>query len=999
MKNLQIGKCIVVSIMLTGLVGSGACSKDSTPEEIIDGNVCEASIDCGSDDFVCVGGTCVPGQCTFSAVDAREAGTTDPDVLKFGCGACEICSLQNTCVADPSVPLGPVGEVDESGNPLILGPECLEDGECGTGEVCSRGTCYNAASRDECTASHQCRGGERCDVQKNICVDDVGGCKFCECYPELCCDETERCDTTVVEIGRCVSNQVQDECMSDSDCFENELTRGRPFCSELNRCIQCRESADCGPGLFCNEDGRCISEESFCLSDDDCSNDTLCLVAEQTCVRPECEDDRDCEDRRESCDISTYTCILGAPDCSDDDSNEPDNTLEEAQSVEPGREIVGTICREDTDIMVFDGLPGHRYDIVVRFDSFDFFSSADPLTVSLQGNTGEQLAFNNDPDFDGQVRINAVTPQDFSGSLYLLIAGTGVTQDTWNYELIINESLAGTTTTCDDEVSLGVEPNDTLADAYALELGTHDLVRCGESDEDYYIVNVSSRKQVDFVLTNGATSGWSSISMEIFDAADPTVLLGTQSSFSNDSIVRGAEGVENYILRVYNDDFSPDENQGYTISIRETLLPEECANDALEPNGVADLASPMVGNTVSGQRCGPSDVDMIAFDVPASSLGIIELSFDSAFGDLQGAIFDATNNVVATVSGSGGNDDLLVFETPVVGSLVTYYLGVFGDPDAFSTASVQSYDVTLTLSDAAACSVSEPFLNNTLENGICFDVSATTMTCDAQSWPAGYMTPTLATCESATTFTPGCGNICGANDSDWHRFGPVDGERPMTATLTYNPSLIASGSLGLRFGRSDLDGSNTQSFLLGDNNPANNGNVTVTMVSGIVGNPKEYGVRVEPQGEGPFLNVPYSLELSVGAPCLEDSFEPNNTDSTATLLRQGGALSAPFTDSVNGTLCTADKDFFSWVLLAGESVTVTYLGPSGYGLELKPASAAPVSATELAGTCPLGTVAAGQTCQALTYTSSAVAGVNLELSAIGSGAAIGAYTMRIDISN
>lgn len=239
--------------------------------EIIDppptSNSCEAHKDCG-DGYVCVGGECEIGTCAPNI--EREScidGSVSEDNAPYCCKPWQICNFDRTCVADPDAQIG---------------SQCQDSTDCpNVGEFCSGGNCYDSSDAAVCTKTYDCPIGQRCDTVVNLCVPDLGGCKFCEAFPELCCETGFACD---VETGFCIDVDVEPECSPatvDADCLPNQL------CDALGRCVQCIDDTHCGPGTLCNTGtGNCYSELNRCETDDDCTGGKRCAPATSECVVP-----------------------------------------------------------------------------------------------------------------------------------------------------------------------------------------------------------------------------------------------------------------------------------------------------------------------------------------------------------------------------------------------------------------------------------------------------------------------------------------------------------------------------------------------------------------------------------------------------------------------------------------------------------------------------------------------------------------------------------------
>lgn len=175
------------------------------------------------------------------------------------------------------------------------GPICLDDGECGAGQVCQAGVC---APRPECAAHADCAAGFACRSGK------------CACTADDACGSAQRCVD-----GGCVARP---RCTRDEDCAGSggtcEIASGA--------CLpRCQRASDCAPSLdptaagalFSCFDGACVRR---------CSADVQCGSAQALCqdglCRPsQCATQEDCPVGRYCTAAASGRCLDYTP-CSDD---------------------------------------------------------------------------------------------------------------------------------------------------------------------------------------------------------------------------------------------------------------------------------------------------------------------------------------------------------------------------------------------------------------------------------------------------------------------------------------------------------------------------------------------------------------------------------------------------------------------------------------------------------------------------------------------------------
>ncbi|MFZ9886161.1 MAG: hypothetical protein ACO3JL_01560 [Myxococcota bacterium] len=870
------------------VAGTAACPdvglSDPTSPPVTTSN-CEEHSDCGAG-YTCQSGECRPGECVASLQPQCNAEDTPAEVAPYCCAVWENCNVLGECVANPDAPVG---------------SQCQTDTDCsGLGQFCSGGNCFETGGRDACTKSFQCPAGERCDRTVFLCVPDNGGCTFAEQFPELACETSQLCDA---ETGFCLDPGAA-ECTAETasaDCRPNEL------CDNLGRCVQCITSDDCGPGTDCNVGtGSCYSVLNRCETDDDCTTGKRCSPASNECVTPQCLTDNDCEDSRAQCDTSTFTCFLPAATCNETD--EPNDSAGSATPITLAG-YSGTLCRGNTDFLSFPVQGGKRYRATVTFSDYDVAG----VVIEMRNTLGLPTASDTLGSFENAGSVSGVADADESGNFLLRITGAASEADQWSYAVTLEESDAPPQVSCSDETANGIEPNDTFATAHEIVTGTsYAFARCGISDVDFYKIAVPPQNGVEIAVEMAVEEG--DLELALYSAENGSS-IDTATTGASVEKVDVAEGPSELWLKVYrySGDSDAATNQTYSVFAKAIPRPASCDADINEPDttpaqaGILNLAT-----TVEALRCGNGDVDHFALTIPANTAGTLRLDFTHSQGDLKLDLLDGEGAVVATSNQSSNTVAYEAVSLPFAATETTYVARVRLNAGTGSTP--QAYTLSASTYDASTCTASEPVSNNTFATGTCVGAFDSDLAC-ASSGTVPTSGPALTACADAST--PGCGTLCGPADPDYFRVGKLNNGQLLRAKLIHAADV---GAMGLALVRQNGDGSVTE--LVSDLNGSSSDTLELTLVSPTLGDSqvREYGVVVKAVAAADYAAQPYSLEIEVGAPCVADAREPNETvlealSSTETELTSGTAVEA--------TLCGSDVDVFKIFLQTGQSLNAT----------------------------------------------------------------------------
>jgi hypothetical protein len=954
---------------------------------------CASSAEC-ADGFVCAGGACLVGECLPELLDAcRQEGGPPEDVEPYCCKRWELCNFDYTCTADPNSPVG---------------FQCEESLDCANpGDFCSGGTCYPSGGRDPCTASFQCPTGQRCDRTVFLCVPDIGGCELCDELPELCCEADQLCDE---ETGFCVS--VDAECDGDEDCLPGRT------CDPFGRCVQCVTDDDCGPGTSCNEGtGNCISNVFSCETDDDCMAPRLCAPLTSECVNPQCVGNAQCaaEDPRAECDLNTYTCFLPSADC--EETDEPNDAQATASMMSVGTDYTGTLCRGNTDYVGFPIVGDKRYQVTVSIPDYN----GGGLQVGLIAEGGGQLDTDTFSTFETDVTVVGVTDPEQTGMFFVRVTGSGDDADLWNYTISVVESQAPITLDCTDEIANGIEPNDDFAGAYDIMPNTaYTFARCDGGDNDYYRIEVPPQSGLDVTIEFDDDSG--DLALEIFDGMSADDRLQRSDGVSDVERVEVPEGGTVFWIRValWSTSATGLDGQAYTLTAALVPRPDVCDDDPDEPgNDGVDGASVLVPNMVVQHRqCVPVDVDNHSVTVPANFGGEVTVAFNHFEGDLRLDLYSSDQMLLDSSNISSGANAVETLELPFSSQEETYIARVRRHTPSGDVG--QPYTISATTYDASTCVASEPLSNNSPAEGRCVGQFASTFPCIATRLSLPMNGPDLATCDSAPG-TEGCGTLCGASDADWYRVGVLNNGQLLAARLEYDPGDVdagpSPGRMGLALARAN-PALTAATYVQYEPNIANNGVVQLQVSVPAVAEPyaREYMVVVLPEGNEGFAAQPYSLDISVGAPCVPDAYEPNADPSQSTGLRTSGTPGVAHAEDVSGTLCSFDTDVYELFGFVGETITATVLGPDGITVDIgsrpTPITDPPpvlAAGAPVGGACPIdvnldagvvdgGAVADGTNCQQATLVNDEVRQLYLVVHRDEESLdSVGAYILRLEV--
>lgn len=276
---------------------------------------CAADDECRSDQ------RCRRGACGPICLDDTECGTGQVCTSAGVCGARPECAKATDCA---------VGFTCTAGR-----CQCLDDTACTANQQCVAGTCQ---ARKPCTADADCLGtGGRCEVTQGLCLPV---CRL----PQDCAPELD--PRLAFAIYTCAMGTCTRRCTTDVQCGGSGFICRNGLCEAAD----CATASDCPMGQYCTSAtfGRC---EAFTL----CSSSAQCL-RNYECRRftqSECPPGFDCTQRLclelPRC-LSDGDCVTGTPPMQtrtgycEEGHCQASPTCTVSAQCGTGRECIGGVC-------------------------------------------------------------------------------------------------------------------------------------------------------------------------------------------------------------------------------------------------------------------------------------------------------------------------------------------------------------------------------------------------------------------------------------------------------------------------------------------------------------------------------------------------------------------------------------------------------------------------------------------------------------------------------
>ena len=403
--------------------------------------------------------------CATTTVAPPDAGRPPECETRADCPTGKICTAEKSCESCESSGQCSVKEVcDEEKRLCTLrmgwGSACTVNGDCQAGAWCKQGLCVDRSEVSLCPGGTkaECPQGLRCNTINTVCEEDLGCADDFDCGAgELCNVGSRQC------VPRCTVDTQSQVCGANEKCVKE-------------RCVQCAGDADCGAGLKCDAAGKC-SAGSRCYSDRDCKVPLVCFVATGACLpkAPPCISNDSCPtDFR--CDVGKGKCV---PKNCQADRYEPNNAQAQAFGVAALAYRDLTLCPGDTDWFSITLGRGDQLGINIDADPF----SESSFSTVVKDDTGRVLSA-------GKLLTSYVAS---APAKYFVVVSTTDAFQSYDATFLLSRGVP-----CDDDAR---EPNDSAAQATALNTASSiDGAICPQ-DQDWFSVNVPASKSLKTSLT------------------------------------------------------------------------------------------------------------------------------------------------------------------------------------------------------------------------------------------------------------------------------------------------------------------------------------------------------------------------------------------------------------------------------------------------------------------------------------------------------------------
>ncbi|MEC9440489.1 MAG: pre-peptidase C-terminal domain-containing protein [Myxococcota bacterium] len=584
---------------------------------------------------------------------------------------------------------------------------------------------------------------------------------------------------------------------------------------------------------------------------------------------------------------NTYTLtttITPAPPCSDDDQEDDDTAATAASVTAPGLYTELAKCEDDDDWITFDVVENQLAEVYVNFRSTDteldiFLYDAVDAATPVQSATGtasdsESLVFTapDDPNTTGADTQTVYT--------YWVKIDTKTRARLGSYDLLLYRDLDGNGSfgigegnadrICPDPY----ENNDTQQTANLLAAGAiNDLRLCWQgglrNDNDYYSIFVPNGATVTASATFTHANG--DIQLDLYRQGTALPVANSRTATDNETVsatnMTGAGAI--YTARLYGVGLFTTK---YDFEF-ELAFADACPEDTVGSPSLIDAST--AGNTAPDNYpdlvlCENTE-DWFEVPLTAGEAFNVRVELNNKFGNIDIEILDDTGAVVAT-SNTDGNVEAIDYVAATAGD---HYLRVFSRNGVFIR---NAYDLWFETS----VTPSAPFCPDMYERN------------DARE---GAATLNIASKKIYDDMI-----ACGA-DADW-----------------YSVSGLTSTSYALRVFFDEQPGLDLDVTIVDDQGTAvgsatgtgNDAFVTFNALSS-----RTYFINVENVAMNA-IESPYTFILDrTAAPCVDDSYEPNNN--------LFGAQPLPTVPgSYQLASCgTQDSDFFTVVAANDGDITFT----------------------------------------------------------------------------
>lgn len=633
------------------------------------------------------------------------------------------------------------------------------------------------------------------------------------------------------------------------------------------RCVasacDCKSQKVCEGACLDNQDGAARCEEAEFEGDTDLERDIDSDGSEIDDLDGESDGDEepdldgdivDWDENEGDAEEETAPCV--------NDAYEPNEGLGSARSLSAGPYSL-TLCPDDDDWFKVELTPNDMLTATLSFDPAD-----GNLDLYLMNRDAGVVQISNGSGSIEEVSVIA----EYAGPYYLFVFS--IDNRTANYSLSVSVDIHGSDedeeilevpevevekeelVTCEDDE---LEPNSSREGAAPVAaIRYDDLIRC-ENDDDFYRVELKTNDYLSISIFFYNPSG----NLDLYVIHPDGHFISNQVSTTNNetaSITATADGT--YLIRVLSP--SNDENV-YDMEI--TITPwETCQDDGHEDNDSFETAKGMAAGDYESLRLCPFDSDWYSFELDAGQAIGIELDFSHYDGNIDGALFSHTGEILDLGNSTTDNENL-VYNAP---EARTVYLQVF------SYGSLElDYDMSASIVDGPLCDddIFEP--NNSF-------AEAHAMEQDGQ-WP------TLSLC---------------SQNEDWYRF-ELNSDNYLTAKVFYDHQTTPFQLMLLNENEQELA---YHRYLTNDNQVIIGAETYIQAQSA-----GSYSLMV--RSVLPVDNT-YELEVSV---CPEDDLEPNDDYLHSTYIDTSETGQGEFVDRA---ICRGNEDWYAADIYVGQRLRI-----------------------------------------------------------------------------
>lgn len=454
-----------------------------------------------------------------------------------------------------------------------------------------------------------------------------------------------------------------------------------------------------------------------------------------------------------------------------------------------------------------------------------------------------------------------------AGTYFAYVYGYAGAQNSYSLSITANPS--------DD----AYENNDSRLESTLLGTvtGNQSISNLAIQDDDWFQFNLASTGQNGNAITVDFQHAFGDVDIQLYDASG-NLLTGSYGVVNGESISLAGLASGSYYLRVYG--YAGAQNPSYSIHFNAP----NAGDDRYEDNDTRGTASP-IGNisgslTLENLIITSGDSDWYEFTVtqPGQAGDAVSLAFDHNLGDVDLAIY---NGAGSYVGGSFGVDNNELFSLAGLAA-GTYYAHVYG----YAGASNPNYTLTI-------------FAGDQTQDDFFEDNDSRLTATDLRSVVG------VSSLEDLVILS---------NDEDWFRFElPAAGQSGDTVRAYFSHAL---GDIDMIL--YDANGN----YLNGSFGISDNESISLAgLATGV------YYVQV--YGYAGADNPSYTLEIDApdAAIALPDAYEPNDTSTSAVILREDGTLTGL---SVHAA---GNEDWFQFTLQsdggANDFVSLSFLHANG----------------------------------------------------------------------